>query len=73
MYYQSGNRDKDASGFNKFGLMIDFYQRLRICRLTFKEAKSRLIRFDALLNMLANTTAGRKNCKEKKVEVLKKS
>ena len=53
--------------------MTDFYQRLRIWRLTFKEAKSRLIRFDALLNMLANTTAGRKNCKEKKVEVLKKS
>ena len=47
--------------------MIDFYQRMKTGRITFEEAKPRFIRFDGLLDM----TAGRKNYKEKKVEVLK--
>ena len=48
--------------------MIDFYQRMKTGRITFEEAKPRFIRFNGLLDM----TAGRKNYKEKKVEVLKK-
>ena len=41
--------------------MIDFYQRLKISRIIFEGVKSRLIRFNCLLDMLAYTTALKKS------------
>ena len=71
MYYQSGNKNKDAFDFNEFGTMVDFYQRLRTGRITFRETKSKLIRFSGLLDMLKSIDACKKSYKEKNTEVLK--
>ena len=57
MYYQSGNRNKDAFSFYESGSMIDFYQRLKTGRITFEESKSKLKGFNGLLAMLINTVA----------------
>ena len=61
LYYQSGNKNKDAFNFNDFRTMVDFYQRLRTGRITFREAKSKLIRLSGLLDMLKSIDA----CKKK--------
>ena len=50
--------------------MTDFYQRLKIDRITFEEIKTDKA-FNGLLDFVANTTARRKNYKEEKVEVMK--
>ena len=65
LYYQSGNKNKDAFNFNDFGTMVDFYQRLRTGRITFREAKSKLIRFSGLLDMLKSIDACKKKLKKK--------
>ena len=71
LYYQSSNRDKDAFNFNEFGSMIDFYQRLKIGQITFEEAKSRLIKFTSLLDMLTNTSARGKKLYKKSLKPYK--
>ena len=60
LYYQSCNKNKDAFNFNQFGLMVDFYQRLRPGPISFIEANSKLIRFSGLLDMLKNKIAHKK-------------
>ena len=65
MYYRLGNNN-----FNEFGSIIGFYQRLKSCRITYEESKSRLMRFNGLLDMLANTAA-RKDIYKKNAVVLK--
>ena len=65
LYYQSGNRYKDAFYLNKFESMTDFYRRLKNGLITFEEAKSGLMRFNGLLDTLSNAAARKYILKEK--------
>ena len=69
LYYQSGNKYRDAFNFNEFGSMVDFYQRINTERITLEGVKSRLARFKDLLHLLEKTVARKKFYKERKAEV----
>ena len=64
-YYQSGNKYKDAFNFNKFGSMVDFYQRISTERIFFEDKKSRLVGFKNLFYLLEKTVARKKIYKAK--------
>ena len=67
LYYQSGNRYKDAFYLNEFESMTDFYRRLKNGPITFEEAKSGLMRFNGLLDTLSNAAARKYILKEKRL------
>ena len=71
LYYQSGNKNKDAFNFNEFGSMVDFFQRINTERINLEDAESRLVKLRNLLHLLRKTVARKKFYKEKKAEVYK--
>ena len=71
MYYQSGNKRKDAFNFEEFGTMANLFQQTDSGRITLKDAESKLIKFRNRLIMLKNTTARKKDYIEKKAEVFR--
>ena len=51
----------------KLGQRFTFIEELKNSRITFEEVRSRLMRFDGLLDMLANTAARKDISKEKRL------
>ena len=51
----------------KLGRLFTFIEELKYSRITVEEVRSRLMRFDGLLDMLANTAARKDISKEKRL------